>query len=264
MSYLPFGAAELHYVDVDPAVDPSERLPLIFVHGAGTSHISWALQLGAFSSTNRVIALDLSGHGMSDDIPGEASIEHGYASELAALVQYLGLTDFILVGHSMGGGIAMSYCLNGHHILPRALVLADTAPVLELSKLAPGLVKEAIQDRIFLFKSQFYQDYTETYQLKELEDRIRRANPGVLQRDLAACNHFNITDRVKDIRVPAFVLVGEHDEIIPPAMAQALKTELPQADLAVVRGAHHASMIDQPNEFNRLLREFISWVEKKD
>jgi pimeloyl-ACP methyl ester carboxylesterase len=263
MSYLCYREAQLHYIDVDPAVDSTERLPLIFVHGAGTSHISWALQIGEFSSTNRVIALDLSGHGMSDDIPGEVSIEHGYASELAALVQHLGLTDFILIGHSMGGGVVMSYCLNSHHIPPKALVLVDTAPVLELSKLAAGLVKEAIQDRIFLFRGQFYQDYTETYQLKELEDRIRRANPGVLQRDLLACNQFNIAERVKEIQLPSFVLVGEHDEIIPPGRAEALRNELPRADFAIVRGAHHASMIDQPVEFNRLLRNFITWVEEK-
>jgi 3-oxoadipate enol-lactonase len=262
MSYIQFREAELYYIDVDPAVPHNESLPLVFIHGAGSSHLCWALQLREFSSTNRVIAIDLSGHGLSDDIPGEASIENGYALEIQALVQHLGLTDFILVGHSMGGGAAMSYCLSGLGFLPRALVLADTSPVLELSRLAAGLVKEAIQERIYLFKGKFYGDYTDTYQLKELEDRMLRANPSVLQRDLVACNKFNITERVKEIQIPAFVLVGEYDEIIPPAKAEALKRELPQSDIAVVSGARHASMIDQPDEFNRLLRNFITWVER--
>jgi 3-oxoadipate enol-lactonase len=262
MPHLQYGEAELHYIDVDPAVAHDESLPLVFVHGAGSSHLCWALQLREFSTTNRVIALDLSGHGLSDDLPGEASIENGYTLEIQALVQHLGLTDFILIGHSMGGGVAMSYCLGGLGFLPRALVLVDTAPVLELSRLAAGLVKEAIQERIYLFKGQFYGDYTDTYQLKELEDRMLRANPGVLQRDLAACNKFNITERLKEIQIPAFVLVGEYDDIITPATAKALRRDLPQADIAVVRGARHASMIDQPDEFNRLLRDFITWVEQ--
>jgi 3-oxoadipate enol-lactonase len=264
MSYFQYRDAQLHYIDVDPVVAHDETLPLVFVHGAGSSHLCWALQLREFSSTNRVIALDLSGHGMSDDIPGEASIDLGYALEVQALVQHLGLTDFILVGHSMGGGVVMSYCLNDSRILPRAIVLVDTSPDLELSKLAIGFVREAIQERIYLFKGQFYEDYTDSYKLKELEDKALRANPGVLQRDLLACNKFNIEDRVKEIQVPAFVVVGEHDEIITPSIAEALTNELPRADIAIIREAHHTPMIDQPEEFNRLLRKFIIWIEETD
>jgi 3-oxoadipate enol-lactonase len=174
------------------------------------------------------------------------------------------LKNFLLVGHSMGGGVVMSYCLNNSLIPPKALVLVDTSPVLELSKLALGLVKEAIEDRLFLFKSQFFEDFTDTYKIKELEDRIRRANPSVLQRDLGACDRFNIVDRVHNIQEPALVLVGEHDDIIRPKVAETLKNELPNADFAIVRGANHAPMIEQPDEFNRLLRKFITLIVKNN
>lgn len=208
-------------------------------------------------------AIDLSGHGKPDNLNGDMSIDRGYSSEIAALIEHLRLTDFILVGHSMGGGAAMCYCPDAQSILPKAPVPVDTSPVLELSKLAPGFAREAIEDGLSLFKNQSYEDYTESHGLKELENRIRRANPGVLQHDLSVCNRFNIADRVKDIRIPTLVLVGEHDNITPPVVAEALKNELPQADIAIAREAHHEPMIEPPEEFNRLLRKFIAWIEGK-
>ncbi len=264
MPYFHHKGAQIHYADVGSLAIEPQKPPLLLIHGAGSSHISWALQLRELSSMNRMIAIDLSGHGKSDDVEGNASLDETYSLEVAALVEHLELNDFILVGHSMGGGIAMSYCLNSSLPPPKALVLVDTSPVLELSKLALGLVKEAIEDRLFLFKSQFFEDYTDTYKVKELEDRIRKANPGVLQRDLAACDKFNIADRVHNIQEPTLVLVGEHDDIINPKVAENLRNNLPNADLAIVRGAHHAPMIEQPNEFNRLLLNYIASIEEKD
>jgi 3-oxoadipate enol-lactonase len=264
MPYFQHRGAQIHYAEVDNHELTTESLPLIFIHGAGSSHISWALQLRDLSSTNRMIAIDLSGHGKSDDVEGVVSIDETYSSEVGALIEYLDLKNFLLVGHSMGGGVAMSYCLNNSFIPPKALVLVDTSPVLELSKLALGLVKEAIEDRLFLFKSQFFEDFTDTYKIKELEDRIRRANPGVLQRDLSTCDRFNIVDRVHDIQEPTIVLVGEHDDIIRPKVAETLKNGLPNAEFAIVRGANHAPMIEQPDEFNRLLRDFITLIEKNN
>ena len=263
MPYFHHRGAQIHYADVDSREVATKKPPLILVHGAGSSHISWALQLRDLSSTNRMIAIDLSGHGKSDDVEGVISLDETYSLEVAALVEHLNLNEFILVGHSMGGGVAMSYCLNSSLTPPKALVLVDTSPVLELSKLALGLVKEAIEDRLFLFKSQFFENYTDTYMIKELEDRIRRANPGVLQRDLAACDRFNIADRVHNIQEPTLVLVGAHDDIIHPKVAETLKNDLPQAEFAIVPGAHHAPMIEQPDEFNRLLRDYITRVERR-
>ncbi len=261
MPFFEHANSKIHYVDVDNRESKSVGVPLLFVHGAGSSHISWALQLKEFSKTNRCIAIDLSGHGKSEVIDGDASIDPGYTLEVAALVKHLTLENFILVGHSMGGGVAMSYVLNGEAVQPKALVLVDTSPDLDLSKLAPGLVKEAIEDRIFLLKSQVFEDYTDTYKLKKYEDEMRSMNPNVLQRDLQACHKFNITDKVANITIPTFVLVGENDDVISPVTVKKFQNHIPRSDFAVVRGADHAPMIEKPEEFNRLLRKFLTWVQ---
>lgn len=262
MPYFEHKGIKIHYVDVDKRNDKSIGIPLVLVHGAGSSHLAWALQLRDLSREYRLIAIDLSGHGMSDDGLDHVSIEGHFAEEVNALVRFLELDDFILVGHSMGGGVVMSYALKEDSLKPRALVLVDTAPNLDVSKLGKGLVKDIIEDRIFLFKSAIYDDYSDTYKVKKAEDRLRMAHPSVMQRDLAASNNFDISDRLGEIDIPTFVIVGENDDVVPPAVAKKLEVALPRADIAVIKDADHAPMQEQPVMFNILLRKFVFWISE--
>ncbi len=261
MPFFEHNKVKLHYVDVDTRTDKSIGLPLLFIHGAGSSHITWALQLKEFSKTNRCIAIDLSGHGRSDDIADDVSIDPGFVLEVDSLVKYLDLENFILVGHSMGGGVAMSYILNDETVQPKALVLVDSSPNPDLTKLALGLVKDAVEEKLFLLRGQVFEDYTDTYKLKKYEDELRSMNLKGLQRDLLASHKFNITDKLVNIKVPTFALVGENDDIILPSVVKESVKLIPRADFAVVRGAHHVPMIEQPDEFNRLLRKFLTWLQ---
>ena len=262
MPFFEFDNRLIHYVTVDKREDKDSGCPLLFVHGAGSSHIVWALQLMEFSSTHRCIAIDLSNHGKSDEAEGEASLEHGYACEVAALVKHLDLHDFILVGHSMGGGVSMAYVLNDEFVTPKALVLVDTCPELILPSVLPGLIKETVEDNISSLKRQAFEDYLDRHKLLKYEAALKAVDPVNMQRDLRACNSFDITKRVHGITIPTFGLVGEHDDVITPAKMQKFLRNLPRADIAVVRGADHVPMIEQPDEFNRLFGKFIRWVEK--
>ncbi|KXH77150.1 MAG: hypothetical protein AM326_05640 [Candidatus Thorarchaeota archaeon SMTZ-45] len=260
MPFFEHKGTKIHFVDVDNRTDKTSSFTLVFVHGAGSSHLIWSLQLREFSTQYRTIALDLSGHGKSEDPAVEPSIELSYVEEVAALVNHLNLENFILVAHSMGGGVVMCYTLRENVRKPKALVLVDTSSDLDLSKLRSGLVKETIEDRVFFFKSCVFENYTATYQLKKLDDDMRLANPQVLARDLSACNKFNITERLGEIDIPVFVLVGSNDDIITPAIAADFEKKLPRADIAVVKDADHIPMVEQPEEFNQLFRKFIEWV----
>lgn len=264
MPFFQYNELKLHYVDLDNRSDTSDGMLLLFIHGAGSSHICWAIQLKEFSKNHRVVALDLSGHGSSERADNEASIDDGYVREVETLVRHLNFGDFIMVGHSMGGGVAMSYMLHNYEVNPKALVLVDTSPDLELSKLAIGLVKETVDDRLFMLKSRHYEEYTDTYKIKRYEDEVRMHHPAIMQRDLVACDKFDIRNRVSEIDVPTFVIVGEHDDIIPPQVALELEKRLSHSDIAVVRNASHSPMIEQPEEFNRLLRKFVLWVKNNN
>ena len=262
MPFFEHKGIKLRYVDVDKRDDKPPGISLVFVHGAGSSHLIWALQIREFSKEYRTVALDLSGHGKSEGGANQTSIDPGFTGELAALVEHLNLDDFILVGHSMGGGVAMSYTLKNDVSKPLALVLIDTSFELQLSKLRTGFIKETIDDRVYFFKHRVYEDYTESYQLKKLDDDMRLSHPMVMARDMGACRNFEIVDRVGEIDIPVFILVGEHDDIITPVMASQLEKKLPRADIAVVKNADHIPMVENPEEFNRLFRKFVEWVVK--
>lgn len=161
----------------------------------------------------------------------------------------------------MGGGVAMSYVLNGDFVQPKALVLADTSPVLDLTKLAAGLVVETIEDKLFMLKSRVFDDFSDTYMLKKYEADMRSLHPKTFRRDLFACHKFDISDKLADITIPTLILVGEDDDVISPSTVNAYEKDIPISDLAVVPGADHSPQIEQPEEFNRLLREFVEQVQ---
>lgn len=262
MPFLDHNGAKIFYVDIDKWDQKRGGTSLVFVHGAGSSHLIWALQLRDFSKEYRTIALDLSGHGKSEGSHDDPSIDMHYAEELRTLIEQLNLDSFILVGHSMGGGVAMSYVLKENVPKPKALVLVSTSSNLDLSKLRVGLLKETLEDRVYFFKSRIFEQYTETYQLKKLDDDMRLANPITMNRDLHACSKFDITGRLAEIQIPVFVLVGSDDDIITPHIAAEFEKKLPRADIAVVQGADHIPMVEQPEIFNRLFRKFIDWVRE--
>ncbi|MFW9927028.1 MAG: alpha/beta fold hydrolase, partial [Candidatus Thorarchaeota archaeon] len=75
MPFFENNGRRIHYVDVDHRYVKDVGVTLVLVHGAGSSHLAWALQLRDLSNDYRLVAIDLTGHGQSDDIVGDFSIE---------------------------------------------------------------------------------------------------------------------------------------------------------------------------------------------
>jgi len=261
MPFLEHMGLRLHYIDETPSEPAATRPSLLFIHGAGASHILWSLQVKYFGQTHRVIVLDLSGHGESQATEEDPEIQNQYVHELTSLVQHLSLDNFVLIGHSMGGGIAMSYVLQNDVCMPRALVLVSTSSDLDMRKRGSGAAKEGIEINLFLLQNALKQVKSPEYEIKRAGAKASLTNPWIMQKDLSACDHFDISDRLGEITLPTFVIIGEHDDLIPPSVAKQLQESLPRADIAVIRGANHSPMIEEPEEFNRLLSKFLKWVE---
>ncbi|MFW9889212.1 MAG: alpha/beta fold hydrolase [Candidatus Thorarchaeota archaeon] len=262
MPYFRHQDTRLYYQERDKREDKTRGFPVVFVHGAGSSRRTWHMQTEAFEFTHRVLVPDLSGHGESEAGSAEISIE-GFAAELAALVEHLDLHDFVLVGHSMGGGVVMAYMLHEKYRKPLAITLVDTHPTLELSGLATGLAIETIETQLYLFRGRKERGKHGPYDIIREEEDIKRQHPTIMSRDLAACNKFDVSDRVGEIDVPVFVIVGEHDDIVTPQMAKQFEESLPRADIAVVKKSDHVPMLQNPEHFNELLKKFLEWVEVK-
>jgi len=261
MPYFEFRGCRLHYVDFDNRHEQSNAPVLVFIHGAGSSHLIWSLQLLKLKEDYRVVALDMSGHGLSDRFAETPSIENGCTDQVAALIEHLEMDEFVLVGHSMGGGIVMAYCLRDDVSLPCAIVLVGTSSDLNLRKLAKGLIIEAFEDHRPPYEIDALDADFKTFSLTKFQDTITKFNAKSIFRDLDICDDFNISDRLDEIKMPALVIVGDDDDIIPPNVAWELEKALPRADIAVIKDADHSPMVQQPDSFNRLLRKFVKWTQ---
>ena len=110
---------------IDIAPDHAQRT-LIFLHGFGGQATQWRYQLGHFAVANRVIAVDLRGHGRSERATGNYTMEE-IQSDLAQLISILKVEPgFVLVGHSFGGAVATEYAV-AHPDDVSQLILIATA-----------------------------------------------------------------------------------------------------------------------------------------
>jgi 3-oxoadipate enol-lactonase len=93
--------------------------------------------------------------------------------------------------------------------------------------------------------------------MERISGLIRSTPPAGYVGCCHALPKINVTDRLKEISCPALVIVGEEDPGTPVAMAREIHAALPGAQLAILRSASHLSNVEQPEEFNRVLLDFL-------
>jgi pimeloyl-ACP methyl ester carboxylesterase len=234
--------------------DPKGQRTLVFVHGAGGSHLNWPPQLRRLAGAN-TYALDLPGRGKSEG-QGRTSIS-AYADFLAAFLDTLGLEKAILVGHSMGGATALDFALR-HPERLAGLVLVGSGARL---RVAPAILDGIGQD--FQATVRLICDYAFALdapeQLKrEGRRQMGQTHPDVLYGDFAACNAFDVMDRLGEIYCPTLAICGTADRLTPPKYSTYLCDHIPAAQLVLIEGAGHMVMLEQPEAVTQAIADFSS------
>jgi len=229
---------------------------LVLVHGAGGSHLDWPAPLRRLGGAN-VYALDLPGHGRSEGA-GRSSIA-AYRDFLLAFLDALSLERAIVVGHSMGGAIALDFALRYPDRLAGLILVGTGARLRVLPAILSGLLTdfEATVDLVL--------DYAfgpgASEQLKRLgRQRLLRTPPQVLHGDYAACDAFDVMERLGEIRCPTLVIGGTADRLTPPKYSVYLRDHIPGAELVLVDRAGHMVMLEKPEVVSRAVSEFIASV----
>ena len=233
----------------------------LYVHGSGGTHRLWAGQYSPDGPAHPAVALDLSGHGRSEDVETEPGSETlgAYAADVVAVAAETDAT--VLVGNSLGGAVLFRTLLDGLYD-PDGVVLAGTG-----AKLAVHERIRELLDRDYEAVIQFlHEDSRLFYRGNEaVTERsagaMHETGQAVTRRDYLSCHTFDVRDELGAITVPALALVGEHDNLTPPAYHEFLAEELPDCELAVVDDAAHLAMIEQPDAFNARLREFLDCLD---
>lgn len=229
---------------------------LCCIHGSGGSHAVWK---GQFRLADRtpVAAVDLSGHGESDDVDAAAGYEtlSAYTDDVAAVVE---ATDCsVLVGHSLGGAVALWATLERDLDL-EGVVLTATGPRLPvLSDLLDWLATDFEYAVEFLHGPDRLFHDPETELERESRRLLTETGPEVVRRDFYTCNQFNVLGRLDEIDLPAAAVVGEYDKLTPLRYHEYFALELPNCSLLRIEDAAHLVMLEQPEAFNAALSAFL-------
>jgi len=240
---------------------------VVMSHSLACNLKMWDPQVGALKASYKVLRFDTRGHGQSDAPPGAYSLET-LADDLHGLLQSLKVERPHFVGLSMGGMIGMVYALKYPGKL-RSLVLCDTA-----SRFGPE-VKPVWEDRIKTATEKGMEPLVEPTLKRWFTEAMLAKRPALLETVAAmiratppvgyiGCCHaipkIDVTARLKEIRCPMRIIVGEQDVGTPVAKAQEIHAAAPGSELVVIPNASHLSNLEQPEAFNRALLEFLARV----
>jgi pimeloyl-ACP methyl ester carboxylesterase len=237
-------------------------MALVLVHGYLGGSSIWADQMVRFGQCRDVICPDLAGFGESAPLESPPSIE-AHAQGVLALLDRLGVDDFELLGHSMGGMIVQEMVKLAPHRV-RKLVLYGTGPMGVL----PGRFETIAQSRARLLQDGLaktasriaaswflHREAAAAFGL--CEGLGRQASLQAALASLDAWEAWNGQAALASIKCPTLVLWGSQDRSYGWSQPEALWRGIAGADLAVVPGAAHIVHLEKPQMFNAILSDFL-------
>ena len=168
----------------------------------------------------------------------------------------------VLVGHSMGGAIALQAAVD-HPDLVAGVVLIASGPQLFVPDAAFDLAQSdfaAECERVL--RKGWWEPDDETIAAEAA--LIAEVGPQTLLADYTACRNFDISDRLSEVRVPVLVVAGERDGLTPPSLAETLARGMPQALLVMIPDSGHWAMKEHPATVDLLIAGFLARLELTD
>lgn len=245
---------KMHYVEQGTGSEA-----VVFVHGFVSTHRWWQPTLKRLPTSFHAYAVDLRAAGDSEQIDSGHTLAQ-YADDLHQFVQAMELEKFTLVGHSMGGGVAMQYALHYQDRL-KALVLVDPLSPLGMKIDQPttdwiNSVQGQAEGQRMIVLGAFATPPTGDYLEQLVADAVawgKLVYLGTMD-DMAK---FNVSDQLGSINVPTLVTWGDKDTVIPFGGIVEAFTNIPGCALEVWHGVGHSGPIEVPDRFVGLLTQFI-------
>jgi pimeloyl-ACP methyl ester carboxylesterase len=251
------GGETIHYID------EGKGPPVVLIHGFGGHTFSYRSLIPDLSRDHRVVALDLLGFGYSERVPGADYSHQAQAGRVLGLMDALGIERASIVGHSMGGEVAMRVAAADPERVDRLVLVAsvsgDRVPTLPPTPLVKPFLP--VFARFFgkrMFRRAFFDKSLateEVWQAYHEPATIRGSMDGL----------YNIMkDTRRDppiafgsITAPVLLMSAHHERIIPGWMSRRLSERFPEAETALIGDAGHMLLEERPAECNAILRCFL-------
>lgn len=244
-------------VNYETAGSPPLERTVVMLHGAGQSAACWESQIDALRGYTRfpALALDLPGHGGSS---GEAmdSMED-CADFVSGFCLQTGITNPVLIGHSMGGRIAQTVALEGR-VKPLACMLVATGVRIRVSRWSLKTVRSDYAAFCKMAAQNAFPPSAPPAVREVFLKRLSETPQETCHRDLLACDNFDITDSVGRIDIPTVIVAGSEDKLTPSKHTNGLYRSIKGSKLFVVEGAGHFMMMERPDGFNKIMLDFLN------
>jgi len=247
--------------------------PLLLLHGLLGGSFCWRRNMEPLSQHHTVFALDLPGHGENDALRHVDCSMPAQADRILSLMERLNFEEVDVVGCSWGGAIAMLLAAQSAKV--RSLVLA--APVNPWSTFGSGRIKflnrrtgEALLRMVWPFSRPLY--HTALARMYGDPERLPAGTvagyisqimrPGRVNNILNTLRSWEkdvqaLRVAIPQIKVRSLLIWGTRDSAVDVRSAEPLKEALPQCELKIIEGAGHLPFEETPDEFNRLVLDFI-------
>lgn len=264
-----------HYIEVEAGVnvfveDIGTGQPVVFIHGWPLNSRSFEMQANELALQGfRFIGIDLRGFGKSDK-PWSGYSYDAQASDVKAVIDHLGLENFVLGGFSMGGPIAIRYLTKyGAQGVDKLLLMGAAAPLFtQREDFSINLKPEEVDDIIeqiktdrpaFLaqFADMFFEqekspEFLRWFQLLGLEAGAHSTiNAAIALKDE------DLRDELAGISVPTTIFHGKKDQICAYELGEELEKQIPNSVLVPFENSGHGINGDEPERFNTELLNFL-------
>lgn len=223
--------------------------PLVLLHGAFGFVEGWGTLLPALAKAHQVIAVELQGHGHTNDLERPLSCEQ-MADDVAALLRQLQIKDADVFGYSMGGTVALGVAIRHPELVRKLAILGSSA----------GNLKDAFEPEAYnqflsipadfappMLKAPYDRMSPDPSQWPKLVEKIKN-----LERDAKGYS----ASELKSIKAPTLIMIGDR-EGIRPEHAVELYRLIPQTQLAVFPGGDHFMIWQSPEKVLATLAPFL-------
>ena len=254
----------LHYTVREPRNGQAPKGTIVLSHALGCDGLMWDHLANALAIDHRVVCHDHRGHGLSDAPQGPYTMAE-LADDAARLIDDLGHGPVTWIGLSMGGMVGQELALRHPHLV-KALVLANSTSGYPAEAQAgwaqriAGIEANGLESVVDAALQRWFHPGFHAEQAATVARWRRR----VVSTDAAgyiACCHaiagVNTTDRLGQITQPTLVIAGELDLGTPPAMSRTIAQGIPGAALVVLPEASHLSVLEQPQAFHGVVRQWL-------
>lgn len=237
-----------------------QRVTLVFIHGWAGDGTYWKNQVDYFSPRYRVVALDLGGHGKSTFDRGRWTIK-SFAEDVQAVVKALEVQDVILIGHSMGGPVAVAAA----HLMPKRVKgVVGVATLQDADSRWNGA-----QDLIHNLEADFgkttrnfarfrFSPQADPELVKRVAEDMASESPQVGIQAMKSLLTFDLPAALKKVKQPLICINTDSD----PTRVEVNRKYAPQFQVEVIKGSGHFPMLEKPRVFNRVLKRVLTEIEK--